>query len=44
MTTIADFLDLEAYFKQELNGKHLTSEQLCDEVFRSSPTYMSRSI
>ena len=26
--TIADFLDLEAYFK------HLTSEQLCDEVFQ----------
>lgn len=32
--TITDFLDLEAYFKQELNGKHLTSEQLCDEVFQ----------
>lgn len=30
---IADFLDLENYFKKELNGKHLTSENLVIEVF-----------
>lgn len=29
---IVDFLDLEDYFKKELNGKHLTTEDLCDEI------------
>ena len=32
---IVDFLDLEDYFKKDLNGKHLTTEQLCDEVFQT---------
>ena len=31
---IVDFLDLEDYFKKDLNGKHLTTEQLCDEEFQ----------
>ena len=30
---IVDFLDLEDYFKKELNGKHLTSEDLVIEIF-----------
>lgn len=30
---IVDFLDLEDYFKKELNGKHLTTEDLTIEVF-----------
>lgn len=32
---IVDFLDLEDYFKKDLNGKPLTTEQLCDEVFQT---------
>lgn len=32
---IVDFLDLEAYFKKELNGSSLTTEDLCDEVFQT---------
>ena len=32
---IVDFLDLEAYFKRDLNGKELTTENLCDEVFQT---------
>lgn len=32
---IVDFLDLEEYFKKELNGKELTTEQLCDEVYQT---------
>lgn len=31
--TIVDFLDLEDYFKKELNGKSLTTEDLTIEVF-----------
>jgi len=30
---IVDFVDLENYFKKELNGKHLTTEALVNEVF-----------
>ncbi len=30
---VVDFLDLEDYFKKELNGKHLTTEDLTIEVF-----------
>ena len=30
---IVDFLDLEDYFKKELNGKSLTSEDLVIEIF-----------
>lgn len=33
--TIVDFLDLEDYFKKELNGEHLTTENLCGEVFNT---------
>jgi hypothetical protein len=31
--TIVDFIDLENYFKVELNGRHLTTEDLVIEVF-----------
>ena len=30
---IVDFLDLEDYFKKELNGKDLTSEDLVVEIY-----------
>lgn len=30
---IVDFIDLEDYFKKELNGKSLTTEELVGEVF-----------
>ena len=32
---IVDFLDLEDYFKKELNGKKLTTEDLTIEVFNT---------
>ena len=32
---IVDFLDLEDYFKKELNGKSLTTEDLTIEVFNT---------
>lgn len=32
---IVDFLDLEDYFKKELNGKHLTTEDLTIEIFNT---------
>ncbi len=31
--TIVDFIDLEKFFKVDLNGAHLTSEELCARVF-----------
>jgi len=34
-TVIVDFLDLEAYFKTELNGKKLTTEELTIEIFNT---------
>ena len=33
--SIIDFIDLENYFKVEMNGKHLTSEQVVAEVFKT---------
>lgn len=30
---IADFLDLERFFKKDLNGEHLTTEDLVAKVF-----------
>lgn len=36
---IVDFLDLEDYFKKELNGKHLTTEDLVIEVFNTLDEY-----
>jgi len=32
--TIVDFNDLEHYFKKDLNGKKLTTENLCNAVFQ----------
>lgn len=32
---IVDFIDLEDYFKKELNGKSLITEALADEVFNT---------
>lgn len=34
-SVIVDFLDLEDYFKKELNGKHLTTEDLTIEIFNT---------
>lgn len=32
---IVDFIDLENYFKKELNGKDLTTEELTVEIFNT---------
>ena len=35
---IVDFVDLEVFFKSEINGKHLTTEQLCDLILETMKT------
>lgn len=42
---IVDFIDLENYFKKELNGKELTTEALAGEVFAAlEKAYAPKSI